>query len=308
MGGSSGTFGGSGRSPAEIAQKLRNDAEAGAAEFDTVLADEFGKLLSRYNARDTEEVGQRLGEIKAVLGDDLEGTFDTMFGGSVAKHTYVDGISDVDSILIISGELADATPHEILKQVGDALYDGLNGPSEVSTGRVAVTVKYLDGPEIQLIPAIKKDGKLHVPAWQENLWSSIDPQKFKDGLTKRNAECAGKVVPTLKLAKAINANLPEAARLSGYHIESLGVAAFRGYAEERTTVRMLPYFFKQASTLVLTPMTDRTGQSVHVDEYLGAANSEARVAISHTLARIHQRMLNASTAQSSERWLDLFGE
>lgn len=307
MGGSSGTFGGSGRSPAEIAQKLKRDAEAGAAGFDTVLAEEFSNLLSRYNARDTEEVRERLEEIKAALGVDLEGTFDTMFGGSVAKHTYVDGISDVDSILVISGELADADPHEVLKKVGDTLYDALQGASEISTGRVAVTVKYLDGPEIQLIPAIKKNEKLHVPAWQMNSWSPIDPEQFRDGLTKRNAECAGKVIPTLKLAKAINANLPEAVRLSGYHIESLGVAAFRGYPEERTTVRMLPYFFKQASTLVLTPMTDRTGQSVHVDEYLGAANSEARVALSHTLARIHQRMLNASAAQSSERWLDLFG-
>lgn len=308
MGGNSGTFGGHGRSPQEIAEKLRKATEAAAAEFDTALAAEFSKLLSRFNSRDTDEINERLSNIKSALGNNLEGSFDTFFGGSVAKHTYVDGISDVDSILIVVGDLSKESPHAILKSIGDTLYDKLKDATEISVGRVAVTVKYSEGPEIQLIPAIEKNNKLHVPAWKTDTWSSIDPTQFKDGLTKRNAECGGKLIPTLKLAKAINANLPEAARLSGYHIESLGVAAFRDYSEEQTTVRMLPHFFKRASSLILTPMTDRTGQSVHVDEYLGPERSEARVALSHTLARIHQRMLNASAAQSSERWLDLFGE
>lgn len=307
MGGSGGIFSGRGRSPQEIADKLRKEAEENAEQFDTQLAEEFGTLLSRFNARDTAEISENLDRIKAVLSDELETTFDTLFGGSVAKHTYVDGISDVDSLLVVSGDLADASPQSVLQKVAKTLRTRL-AEAEVSAGRVAVTVRFSDSTELQLVPCIKQDGGIRVPAWESNSWSHIDPQKFRNGLTKRNVECGGKVIPTLKLAKAVNATLPETMRLSGYHIESLGVVAFRGYQEEKTTVRMLPYFFKQASQLVLKPMVDRTGQSVHVDEYLGPANSKERVALSHTLSRIHQRMLNASSARSRERWLDLFGE
>lgn len=307
MGGSGGIFSGWGRSPQEVADKLRREAEVNAEQFETELAEEFSKLLSRFNARDTAETSERLDRIKAVLCDELETTFDTFFGGSVAKHTYVDGISDVDSLLVVSGHLADANPQNVLQKVALTLKERL-ADAEISVGHVAVTVKFPGSTEIQLVPCVRKNGDIRVPAWESNSWSPIDPQKFRDGLTKRNAECAGKVIPTLKLAKAINATLPETMRLSGYHIESLGVAAFRNYKEEKTTVRMLPYFFKQASQLVLNHMVDRTGQSVHVDEYLGPANSKERVALSHTLSRMHQRMLNASSARSRERWLDLFGE
>ena len=45
------------------------------------------------NDRDAGAVRIRLEEIKAILGDTIESSVDTMFGGSVAKHTYVDGIS-----------------------------------------------------------------------------------------------------------------------------------------------------------------------------------------------------------------------
>ncbi len=90
----------------------------------------------------------------------------------------------------------------------------------------------------------------------------------------------------IKLAKAINATLPDALRLSGYHMESLGIAAFRGYTGPRTVAEMLPTYFEQASKLVLQPIRDRTGQSVHVDEYLGPSDSAERVARGHVLDRV----------------------
>ena len=285
MGGSSGGFGGN-RTLAEIKAKIDDHVKSSAEAFETELHKEFAGLLARYNARNSEEVAERLEKIKEILQDTIASSFDMLFGGSVAKHTYVDGISDIDSMLVISGALADADPKAILENVTSTLRAKLDGTAEVSSGRVAVTVSYPDGTELQLVPTVEKGGRLNVPAWESNSWSAIDPQKFRDGLTKRNAECSGRLVPTLKLAKAVNATLPEAARLTGYHIESLGVAAFRGYDGEKTTVRMLPHFFKRASELVLSPMADRTGQSVHVDEHLGPANSDARRALSHTLARI----------------------
>jgi len=307
MAGSGGTFGGNRRSPSDIAEKLREQTLQSAAAFETTLASEFSKLLAKYNARQSTEVQEHLEGIKILLSDELETTFDTLFGGSVAKHTFVDGISDVDSLLILEGSLEKQKPSKIIRKVCQSLQKGIAN-AEVTSGRVAITVKYRDGLELQLVPTVRAGDKLRVPAWEKDQWSTIDPRQFRDALTQRNQECAGKLIPTLKLAKAVNFTLPESLRLTGYHIESLGIAAFRDYTGEKTTVRMLPFLFKKASDLVLTPMRDRTGQSIHVDEYLGDTNSDSRVVLSHTLARIHQRMMNASAAASPERWRDLLGE
>ena len=147
---------------------------------------------------------------------------------------------------------------------------------------MAVTIDYPDGMVIQLLPAVKTDdGRVQVPSSRRDGWSKINPVAFQEALTRRNRECADKLVPTIKLAKAVVGQLPEAQRLSGYHMESLAIAAFRNYAGDKTTAAMLPAFFERARELVLSPIKDSTGQSVHVDDYLGPANSEARQAASH---------------------------
>ena len=113
---------------------------------------------------------------------------------------------------------------------------------------------------------------------------------------------------TIKLAKAINATLPEEQRLAGYHLESLAIAAFRNYEGPKVASKMLPQFIKQIPKLLLEPIRDSTGQSVHVDEYLGAKNSNARVIASHIFERISKRMDNATVAGSIEQWKALLGE
>ena len=101
--------------------------------------------------------------------------------------------------------------------------------------------------------------------------------------------------------------LLESQRLSGYHVESLAVAAFRDYKGTKTTAAMLPTFFERAKELVLHPIRDSTGQSVHVDEYLGSENSQARLASSHILVRLAKRMRNATLSRSIAQWRALFG-
>jgi hypothetical protein len=174
---------------------------------------------------------------------------------------------------------------------------------------MAITMQYADGMTIQLLPAVRQaDGMLRVPSSSnQNEWSSINPSTFQEALARRNGECGGKLVPVIKLAKAINGTLPEAQRLSGYHIESLAIAAFRGYDGQRTTAAMLPLFFERARDLVLSPIRDSTGQSVHVDGYMGAADSPVRQAASHVFGAIAKRMRNATAAGSLERWRALFG-
>ncbi len=314
MGGSGGGGGGgafSGSRRAEQLQKLVRDAEnkTTVAAFETELASVLGDLLAEYNGRDPNATRERLDEIKSALQVEAEGSFDQLFGGSVAKYTHVEGLSDIDSLILINdSELEGKSPEAVLSKIEKIVRDDLGGEASVSHGRMAVSVEYKDGMLIQLLPAIKSDeGNLHVPSSRSEGWSKINPVAFTEALTRRNQECGNKLIPTIKLAKAINGQLPEAQRLSGYHMESLGIAAFKSYSGAKSTVAMLPAYFERARDLVLSPIKDSTGQSIHVDEYLGPANSPARMAMSHVLDRIARRMRNASAAGSADQWRALFG-
>lgn len=290
-----------------LVQKAVDDAAA--AKFQAQLADYFSDLLSRYNKRDVALIRRRLDEISGVLKAMLKEKVDQIFGGSVAKHTYVDGLSDVDCLLILNDtELHQGGPSSALETVTDALQDGLQA-AEVSSGRLAVTVRYQDGMEIQLLPAVRTEKGVKIPSSRhENEWSHIEPKAFQQALTRRNQECEQQLVPTIKLAKAIIARLPEAQQLSGYHVESLAIDAFRGYTGAQTVAAMLPHFFEKAKDRVRRPMTDKTGQSLHVDGYLGPANGQERVAASHLLGGLSKRILNATAAGSLGDWKRLFGD
>jgi len=118
---------------------------------------------------------------------------------------------------------------------------------------------------------------------------------------------SSKVVPVIKLFKALNMQLPKDVRLSGYHIESIAVNAFENYEGERNYKDMLLYLSGQAKDKVLSPIKDETGQSMHVDDYLGAEGSLERKAASAALERIVSRIKLANTEASIERWEDMMG-
>jgi hypothetical protein len=282
--------------------------EGGTREFEVSVSGLMNDLLSAANSRDNELVADRLEDIKESLKGPLEGTVDTLFGGSVAKHTYVDGMSDVDSLLILDDSaLAEEAPSEAIQRVAEIVRRDLPEGVEVTTGRLAITVEYPDGMQIQLLPALRKDGNLKIPSSRRDDWSRIAPESFQRALSDRNAECGGKLVPTIKLAKAIIGRLPESQRLTGYHVESLAIDVFRNYDGQKTTAAMLPEFFDRGRELVMRPIRDRTGQSIHVDDYLGAEGSSERVNASHVLSRISKRMRNASAHGSLDQWRALFG-
>jgi SMODS domain-containing protein len=309
MGGGGGSWGW--KSPADIAKEVR-EAEKNTEnlEFQTGLSGLLTELLSRFNDRDVALIEHRLTEIIDALEQVLDDNITLTFGGSVAKHTYVDGLSDVDCLLMLNGTgLENNGPNAALSLLEKTLREQLNGKAEVSTGQLAVTVRYGDDTEIQLLPAIKSDKGLKIPSSSDPAkWSGIDPTKFQAGLTKYNQYCNNKLVPTIKLAKAIISQLPDAQQLSGYHIESLAIDAFKGYQGTKTSAAMLPHFFEHAKNRVLKSMTDSTGQSVHVDDYMGANQSQKRQNASHLLGRIEKRMRNATASGSMPQWKSMFGD
>jgi Second Messenger Oligonucleotide or Dinucleotide Synthetase domain len=298
------------RSPDELRSLVRKiEDKTTVAAFEAELASTLGSLLGAYNARDAKTARERLDALTAALKASIDGSFDQLFGGSVAKHTYVDGLSDIDSLMLINDStLEGKSPQQVLARMERILARKPGDRAKVSHGRMAVTIEYEDGMVIQLLPAVReKDGHVHVPSSRTDGWSKINPVAFQEALTRRNNECNGKLVPTIKLAKAIVGQLPEAQRLSGYHMESLAIAAFRNYVGDKTTTAMLPAFFEHARDQVLSPIKDSTGQSVHVDSYLGPANSEKRQTASHILGRLARRMRNATAAGSTAQWRALFG-
>jgi len=106
----------------------------------------------------------------------------------------------------------------------------------------------------------------------------------------------------------VNDQLPKENRLSGYHIESLAVNAFQNYQGKSTYKDMLMYLSEYTSKAVLDPTTDSTGQSLHVDDYLGEAGSLRRQKVSAALGRVTSRMKVADSEASIEQWRVLMGD
>ncbi len=289
MGGSSGIPLG-GHDLDELFEKARElrDASKDEAEINAFLEE----LLIGINNRDVDSVNLRLDEIEQALEGDIE-IDRILFGGSVAKHTYVDGLSDVDSLVILDGnELDDTSPSCVLQQFLSVLRRRLPAGliSSISAGQMAITIEYRSGPSIQLLPALELGGQVSVLSQGQSSWSPINPRRFAQRLSEANQSQGGQVVPAIKLTKALLANRLGDRAPSGYHIEALAISAFRDYSGQRTRVAMVRHLIRHASTNVLHRIRDLTGQSTFVDEYLGEANSGRRRALARDL-RLAGRLL-----------------
>jgi predicted nucleotidyltransferase len=265
------------------------------------------RLLVKLNDSHPEKVQDRIDEITGVLKEDHE-VEKLLFGGSVAKHTFVDGLSDVDALVILGGkELELESPIEFLRSFLKALEGGLTH-DEIATldkGNLAVTVTYTDETEIQLLPALRRGHEIAIAESNGRDWKAINPKAFYRELTKANERLDRSLVPTIKLMKSILSDLPDDIRPTGYHVESLCLEATKGYRGPTTLKSVLLHALTASSALALHPIDDITNQSRHVDSYLGKRNSDQRVQLSRALAGIARR-LNAAT--TIDRWKEIIEE
>lgn len=306
-GGGGGSFFGK-RKPKDLSRKVR-DSERGAidSEFESQVNSLLGSALVDFNERDTDAVNRHLDAIRGALEREIEGTVDLIFGGSVSKHTYVDGLSDIDSLVILNkSELKNLKPLEIMEYFLDCLRDRFP-ETQIEKGILAVTLKFKD-IDIQLLPALKTKTGFKIADSSGSKWASIDPEEFSGNLTKVNEISGRKLVPIIKLAKAINNNLPAPRRLQGYHLEAIAVKIFESYSGPNTHKAMLQNLFTGASKSVLRPIADKSGQSNFVDDYLGKENSTSRRLVADALARIARQMHNADGARSLQMWGKIIGQ
>jgi hypothetical protein len=306
MGGSGGGFFSSGASPNERARRTREAEEKARDDtFETEAGAFLASEVAEYNDRDVDGTQAVFQSVRKDLETDVEGTVDLLYGGSISKHTYVDGLSDVDALVLMDRtELKGKQPKELQRLLADCLR-ARYGRDAVSLGTLAVTLTH-GGKTIQLLPALRDGKKFKIAGYDGKGWSRIDPAGFAKALTKANKAMDGKLVPCIKLAKAIIATFPEQRRVTGYHTESLAIQVFKGYEGSKTPKAMIRHFFEKAPDYVKQPIRDSSGQSVHVDEYLGEANSVQRRIVADALGRIARRIRNADGARSLESWKELF--
>lgn len=293
---------------AEVKRKLyQSDESTDRGEYEARVNDFLSSKLTEFNSRDRKAINRHLAEIKKALEKELEGSVDLLFGGSTARHTALNGFSDVDSLVILdSCELADGTPNAAKEYFARRLQERFPN-TEITQGTLAVTVNFSDA-EIQLLPAVSCEKHVRISDSSGHQWAEIRPREFSNALTRTNKQAEQLVVPVIKLAKGIIYSLPEKYRVSGYHAEALAVEIFRNYRGEFTPKAMLQHYFSEASTRVRQPIRDRSGQSIHVDDSLGASNSLERKMISDAFERVSRRMANADSSHSLEEWGRLYGE
>lgn len=289
-----GGFGGY-RSIGTSSQLSSSTSGAQASQHEIEMNEFLEDLLKDYNKRDVDAIRTHLNEIEKVLGREIEGLDRILFGGSISKNTFIEGASDVDALVILDrAKYKDATPKELQNAFAKMLQQRFPR-TEIKCGSLAVTIKFKDY-EIQLLPALRNNGKLQIASNDGACWStSINSAKFTEKLTATNKINSNKVVPVIKLAKSLLSNLPSKYQLSGYHVEALAVDAFSTYNGRCTLYDMTMHFLNYSTKRVLTPMSDVTGQSGIIDDNLGIARSITRQKLSGHIKDIAGRFLGATS-------------
>ena len=121
-----------------------------------------------------------------------------------AEGNLLDGLSDIDVLLMVNqSSLKNKPPSKAIAYVRDTIKQQFPN-NRVTAGKLAVTVSYADKTELQILPAIRTADGFRIADHRGSKWSSvIHPDRFVDRLTKVNSACGGRVVPTIKLAKAM---------------------------------------------------------------------------------------------------------
>jgi hypothetical protein len=298
---------GSGQEVSARVDKAVASATASAA-FDAEANAYLQELLATYNDRDTEAIRRHIETIKKAVEKDIDGEVEMLFGGSVRKHTYVDGLSDIDTLMTVNAsELSNASPMEVLSYLEARLKARLEPLGvTVRAGALAVTVRYANGTEIQVLPALRTATGVRI-ASPDGGWSQVvRPQEFARKLTSVNQANNGRVIPVIKLFKGLQSQLPPNSQLRGYHVESLAIEAFRKYEGRQTSKDMLQHFTQFAAARVNAPVVDTTGQSLHVDDYLGGSGSVDRRRVSAALTRVASKLTTADSRASLAALKDAF--
>ena len=262
------------------------------------------KRLKKANARKSEAINRHVRGLRDALKQEADDAARPIFAGSFDKNTFVDGLSDIDILIAINdSSLSGQSPRRVIKHMAD-LIENRMPKTKVRTGSLAVTVTYSDNYEIQVLPAIRTKKGIKIPTHGSNQWSRVvHPERFVEKLIQVNGANKRKVIPTIKLVKAMVGRFGQSkkAKPSGYHIESLAIEAFDDYHGETDFKSMVICFLRFSVNAVKNPIKDSTGQSRYVDEYLGRANSTERREVSAMFRNMRKRLNGCRSTEDLDR-------
>ena len=260
-------------------------------------------LLARYSRRNAAATARRIDGLCSILRQEGCEAIQTMFGGSVRRRTYVNGLSDVDVLLMVNdSSLASRAPAQAISHVEEILNRRFRN-NRVRSGNLAVTIDYSDGMELQILPAIRTTNGVRIAEPGSTNWSNIvQPDRFADELTEVNTARHGRVVPTIKLAKAIADCFVRkpCRKITGYHMEALAIEAFGDYRGPLDPKSMLVHLLGNSIEAVMTPVADLTGQSRCVDEYLGVSGSLSRKRASTYFGQMRAKVRSVGTRKEMD--------
>src|SRR5437879_2777357 len=136
--------------PADIEHSLeRTRQQAAEAE----VAEVFKDALSKINQIDTTALNRHKEEIFQALKSDFEDAYSLRGGGSYSQHTYVNGISDIDMLFVLGTFSDSSIPNKenskaVLADMENRLRQRFP-KTIIKSGRMAVTLKFSDGLELQ---------------------------------------------------------------------------------------------------------------------------------------------------------------
>jgi Fe-S-cluster formation regulator IscX/YfhJ len=288
--------------PSGLAESLeRTRQQAAAAEVAAI----FDEAVSEINQMNTEALDRRREKVLEALQELSPDVADLHGGGSYTRHTYVDGLSDVD-LLFGMGPYSSSTilnkddPAAVIGEMKKLLRKKYP-TTKMTTGRMAVTMHFSDGLELQILPAFSYHSGYKIPDYDGKGWTVTRPQVFAERLRERNEEVDGKLLRCIKLAKRI-CHMHNV-EVKSYHLENMAVRAFDRYAGPRSDEAMLRHLFNHAKTLVTTHMRDITGQNAYVDNYL--TSKTMRVGLARQMATVERDI--AAAEGNAEAWRDMLG-
>ncbi len=113
------------------------DTAAYEAEINQMRLD----ILKEFNDRDVEAIRQHLDTVEDAISKIIDGEVQMLYGGLISKHTYVNGLSDVDMLVCLNDKsLSSLMVQEALKHFETTLRQRLP-KTEITTGDLAVTVE-----------------------------------------------------------------------------------------------------------------------------------------------------------------------
>ncbi|MCD8484999.1 hypothetical protein LRY60_05435 [Candidatus Woesebacteria bacterium] len=221
------------------------------------LGKHFAKLQSNLELKDTHQglVEQRHNAVRTYLENNSTRTIETKLIGSLQRQTRVhprpDDVFDID-ILVILGTFSTRSPSGLSSNQALGILDELLQTSD----RYSVMNPVQDAPTVTFPYG---DGKIKVelvPAYRDNIGLSLDgAQSYQQGrcywvakehgweiadydfeavyLTEMNKATGGRLIPFIKVLKALKRHVLDIEGLDSVHLEILATELLPGLVARR---------------------------------------------------------------------------